>query len=114
MLKKLLNRLRRKHKIKTRISRDLSIPRLSVFRSNTNIYAQIIDDKTWTTLVSSNDLKLEKKLTKTENAIIVWEDLAKKAISMKIEKVVFDRGGFLYHWRVKALADSARKNWLKF
>lgn len=113
MLKKELNRLRRKKRIRSKISWVSSSPRLSIYRSNSNIYAQLIDDVSWKTLCSSSDLK-EKTWTKTLRAKKVWEDLAKKAKDLKIETVVFDRWGFAYHWRVKALADWAREAWLKF
>ena len=89
-------------------------PRLAVFRSNRHIYAQIIDDVTGKTLVSSSDLKMKKEGTKTDMAKKVWEDVAKKSTANKIDTVVFDRGWFAYHGRVKALADSAREAWLKF
>lgn len=91
-----------------------TMPRLCVFRSNANIYAQIIDDTTGTTLVATSDLKLKKKGTKSENAKKVGEDIAKLALAKKIEAVVFDRAGFAYHGRVKALADAAREAGLKF
>ncbi len=113
MLDKIKKRLRRKAKIKARIVWTSARPRLAVYRSNASIYAQIIDDVTWKTLCSSSDLKI-KKWTKSEKAKEVWVDLAKKAKDLKITDVVFDRGWFIYHWRVKALADSAREWWLKF
>ena len=114
MLKKSLNRLRRKTKIRSKITWTSTIPRMSIFKSNKCIYVQVIDDSTWKTLVSSSDIKMDLKLTKTERATKVWEDIAKKALEKKLDNVVFDRGWFLYHWRVKALADSARNNGLKF
>lgn len=114
MLEKVLKRLRKKTKIRAKISWTIVRPRLSVFRSNSNIYAQIIDDVSWKTICSSSDLKMKKEGTKTDMAKKVWEDIAKKAISMKLETVVFDRGWFIYHWRVKTLADWAREAWLKF
>ncbi len=113
MLEKQLKRQRRKERVKATISNS-SRPRLSVFRSNSSIYAQIIDDTTGKTLCASNDLKLDSKLTKTEASKKVWEDIAKKALAAKISEVVFDRNWFFYHGRVKALADSAREAWLKF
>ena len=114
MLKKTLNRLRRKNKIRSKLSWTSTIPRLSIYRSNLNIYAQIIDDTTWKTLVSSSDLKIKKEGTKTDMAKKVWEDIAKRSKEKKVTSVVFDRGGFAYHGRVKALADAARGAWLKF
>lgn len=94
-------------------------PRLNVFRSSKHIYAQLIDDTQMNTIVSSSTLdknvveKLEG-LTKKEAAEIVGKDIAEKAKDAGIEKVVFDRGGYLYHGRVKALAEGARENGLKF
>ncbi|PID86492.1 50S ribosomal protein L18 [Candidatus Gracilibacteria bacterium] len=113
MLDKIKKRLRRKAKIKARIVGTSARPRLAVYRSNASIYAQIIDDVTGKTLCSSSDLKI-KKGTKSEKAKEVGVDLAKKAKDLKITDVVFDRGGFIYHGRVKALADSAREGGLKF
>ena len=92
-------------------------PRLNVFRSNSNIFAQIIDDEAGVTLVSASSLEKELKLTNggnVEAATKVGELLAKKAKKAKISKVVFDRGGYLYHGRVKALAEAARENGLEF
>ena len=114
MLKKVLNRLKRKNRIRAKISWTASIPRLSIYRSNSNIYAQIIDDTTGTTLASASDLKLKKEWTKTDMAKKVWVDIAKNASTKKITNVVFDRGWFAYHGRVKALADAAREAWLQF
>lgn len=113
MLEKFKKRLRRKNKIRAKISGVSARPRLSVYRSNTFIYAQIIDDTTWKTLCSFSDLKITK-WTKSERAKEVWGELAKKAKELKITEIVFDRGWFAYHWRVKALADSAREWGLKF
>jgi len=114
MLEKIKKRLRRHKRIRAKISWTAARPRLSVFRSNKSIYAQIIDDTTWRTLCSWNDLKMDKSMTKTQRAEKVWYDVAKKALEMNISNVVFDRWWFSYHWRVKALADSARKAWLNF
>ena len=114
MLKKTLNRLRRKNKIRSKLSWTSTKPRLSIYRSNANIYAQIIDDVSGKTLVASSDLKLKKEWTKSDMAKKVWEDIAKKSVALKLDTVVFDRGWFAYHGRVKALADSAREAGLKF
>jgi large subunit ribosomal protein L18 len=93
-------------------------PRLSVYRSLTNIYAQVIDDKTGRTLASASSLTLagkgKKKLSKTEQAKAVGMNVAAAAKTAGIEKVVFDRGRFLYRGRIKLLADSAREGGLKF
>lgn len=113
MLAKFAKRLQRKERIRAKISWSSSRPRLSVYRSNSNVYAQLIDDVSWKTLCASSDLKIEN-WTKTDRAIKVWEDLATKAKSLNITEIVFDRGWFAYHGRVKALADAARSAWLKF
>ena len=113
MNKKVEKRIRLKKKIRTKIIGVAKIPRLSVFRSNNYIYAQIIDDTKGITLASSSDLKL-KKGTKTERASAIGEEVAKKAIEKGIKKCVFDRNGFKYTGRIKELADSARKAGLKF
>ena len=92
-----------------------SVPRLNVYRSNANIFAQIIDDENARTLVSASSIDKELKLengSNVEAAIQVL--LAKRAKEAKITKVVFDRGGYLYHGRVKALAEAARENGLEF
>ena len=103
----------RKHKtITKRIPADTERLRLSVHRSTQHIYARIIDDRQSKTLAFESDLKL--KGTKTEKAAMVGENLAKKALGLKITKVNFDRGGFLYHGRIKALAEGARKGGLEF
>jgi len=93
------------------------MPRLSVFRSNTEIYAQLIDDVNGVTLASASsrekDIKAQK-VTKTEKSKLVGEAIAKKAIAVGLAGCVFDRGGFLYHGRVKAVAEGAREGGLKF
>ena len=89
-------------------------PRLSVFRSNKHLYAQIIDDNLGETLVSASDKRFKKDSPKSEIAFSVGSELAKKAIKKGIQKVLFDRGGYKYHGRVKALAEGARKEGLKF
>jgi large subunit ribosomal protein L18 len=107
MLLKALLRLRRKNRVRAKISGSESRPRLSVFRSNTHIYAQVIDDVTGKTLCSASDLKITEG-TKTEHAVTVGADVASKMKTLKIETVVFDRNGFKYHGRVKALAEAVR------
>jgi len=90
-------------------------PRLTVFRSNQQIYAQIINDQTGTTLVAANSLTLKSApKSKLEQAVVVGQALAKAAKAKKIDKVVFDKGAYKYHGRIKALADAARKNGLQF
>jgi len=109
----------RRFRIKQRIRKTLTgtpdCPRMSVFRSNKAIYAQLIDDLNKITLISaSTPTKKENKENKTQQATQVGLDIAKKAIEAGIEKIVFDRNGYLYHGRVKALAEAARKGGLKF
>ncbi|MBI2063848.1 MAG: 50S ribosomal protein L18 [Candidatus Yanofskybacteria bacterium] len=114
---KFQHRNKRHARVRAKIKGTASIPRVSVFRSNLHIFAQIIDDATGKTLVS-NDIKSVKKTTakgtKIEKASVIGETLAKKAQETGINKVVFDRGGYKYHGRVKALADGLRKGGLKF
>ena len=110
-------RVVRHERIRSKIMGTSAIPRLCVFRSNTGIYAQIIDDETKTTLVSASSLDKELKIVNGSNveaAKVVGEAIAKKATKAKITKVVFDRGGYLYHGRVQALAEAARENGLEF
>ena len=110
-------RLMRHARIRSKISGTSEIPRLSVFRSNKQIYAQIIDDEKKSTLVSASSLDKSLKLENggnVEAAKAVGKLLAEKAKKAKITKVVFDRGGYLYHGRVKALAEAARENGLEF
>lgn len=114
MLQKQLNRLRRKARVRSQISGTAMRPRLSIFKSTSHISAQLIDDAAWITLGSSSDLKISKKATKTELAVQVWAEIAKIGKTLKIEEIVFDRGWFAYHGRVKALADAAREWGLKF
>jgi len=111
------SKVNRRAKIKRRIRKKISgtstTPRLSVFRSNKQIYAQIIDDLTGNTLVSSSSYTLKAGGNKVEQAAVVGKDVAAKALKAGIESVVFDRNGYLYHGRVKSLADSAREGGLK-
>ncbi len=108
-------RVRRHLRVRKRIHGTAECPRLNVFRSNAHIHAQIIDDVKGITLVScsSVSLKLENG-SNVEAAKKVGAELAKLAVSKGIEEVVFDRSGYLYHGRVKALAEAARENGLKF
>ena len=114
MVKKELRRLKIKASIRGKVSGTASCPRLTVFRSNKQIYAQVIDDEAGVTLASASSLKLEAKGTKQEIAALVGAEVAKAAIAAGVETVVFDRNGYLYHGRVKQLADSAREAGLKF
>jgi len=114
------SKLNRRAKIKRRIRKKISgtskVPRLSVFRSNKQIYAQVIDDIAGVTLASASSYKnkASEKLNKIDQAAVVGKELAEKAVKAGIESVVFDRNGYLYHGRVKSLADSAREGGLKF
>lgn len=103
----------RRIRIRAKVKGNGDRPRLAVFKSNKYIYAQIIDDMSGKTLVSSEAKKVQAK-TKTEQAKEVGKDIAKKALEKNIKKVVFDRGGNLYAGRVKILATSARENGLEF
>ena len=110
-------RVARHMRVRNKITGTSSVPRLNVFRSNNNIFAQIIDDEASKTLVSASSIDKELKLENGGNieaAEKVGELLAKRAKKAKISKVVFDRGGYLYHGRVKALAEAARENGLEF
>ncbi len=113
MNKKLEKRLRLKKKIRTKIFGTPSTPRFSVFRSNNYIYAQMIDDSKGITIASSSDMEI-KTGTKTERAILVGENIAKVLTTKGVKSCVFDRNGFKYTGRIKALADSARKAGLNF
>jgi len=115
-MKNLKNRLRRKKRIRAKVSGTPERPRLSVHRSNSHIYAQLIDDVAGRTLAAASTLDkgLASKGTNKESAAKVGEAVAKKARSANIETVVFDRGGFQFHGKVKALADAAREAGLKF
>jgi len=106
--------MQRKRRVRSRIEGTAARPRLSVFRSNSHIYGQLVDDTKKVTLFSVSDLGKKEKMTKTQAAEMIGEELAKKAIAKKIKKVTFDRNGFIYHGRVKALADGARKGGLEF
>lgn len=111
--KKEQRRIRIKYRVRNKVSGTAERPRLTVFRSNKQIYAQIINDETATTLVAASSLGMET-LPKKEQAAKVGEAVAKKAIEAGITTVVFDRNGYLYHGRVKELADGARNGGLKF
>ncbi len=102
-----------KYRVRNKITGTAQRPRLSVFRSNKQIYAQVINDETSTTLASANSLKLDA-MPKKEQAAKVGEAIAEKALAAGITTVVFDRNGYLYHGRVKEVADGARRGGLKF
>ncbi|MGQ9627953.1 MAG: 50S ribosomal protein L18 [Anaerolineae bacterium] len=112
-------RLRRHRKVRKKVLGTPERPRLNVFRSLKHIYAQIIDDRRGYTLVAASTLDSEirekiKELKKTEQAKLVGELVARRALEHGLKQVVFDRGGYRYHGRVKALAEAARKEGLEF
>ena len=108
-------RKRRHTRVRNKISGTAECPRLNVFRSNTQIFAQIIDDVKGITLASSSSVELKiKNGGNAEGAALVGKDIAEKALKLKIKNVVFDRGGYLYNGRVKALAEAARETGLEF
>lgn len=102
----------RHERIRKNISGTKDVPRLNVYRSNKNIFASLIDDEHGVTLATSSSLKMDGN--NTEVASKVGKQIAEEAKKLKIKEVVFDRGGYLYHGRVKALADAARENGLEF
>ena len=117
MIDKIARRLKIKAGVRGKISGTAEKPRMSVFKSNSQIYVQIIDDTAANggkTLVAESSLAIKEKMTKTEKSAKVGELVAKKALAAGIETVVFDRNGFLYHGRVKELAEAARNAGLKF
>ena len=114
---KALRRQRIKYTVRKKISRTAQRPRLCIYRSNTEIYAQLIDDLGAVTLASASSRDKDiaaQKGTKSEKSKLVGEAIAKKAVALGLSECVFDRGGFLYHGRVKAVADGAREGGLKF
>jgi large subunit ribosomal protein L18 len=114
---KVVRRQKLRWRIRTKISGTAQKPRLSVFRSNNDIYAQMIDDATGTTLVAANSRQKDiaaVKGTKIEQSVLVGKSLAQKAKALGIDTCVFDRGGYLYHGRVKGIADGAREGGLVF
>ena len=111
---KLYNRTRIHYRIRKKISGTASKPRLSVFRSNKEIYCQLIDDVNGITLASASTKGVAKSGNKVAQSFEVGKVIAEKAKALNIETIVFDRGGYLYHGRVKSLADGARDGGLKF
>ena len=114
--KKTLARLKIKRRVRGKVAGTADCPRLSVFRSNKQIYAQIIDDSNGVTLASASSITKDaaKGIPKLEQASNVGKMIAESAKKAGIETVIFDRNGYLYHGRVKQLADSAREGGLKF
>jgi large subunit ribosomal protein L18 len=117
-LSKRERRIRIRMRIRKKISGTNNVPRLSVFRSNKHIYVQLINDVDSSTIISASssekEIEANSKLKKTEIAELVGKKIAERAKEKNISNVVFDRGGYKYHGRVKALAESARKEGLKF
>jgi large subunit ribosomal protein L18 len=118
-LKKAASRIRRKRSIRSKITGTPERPRLSVYRSNKHIYVQVIDDVNGKTLasISSESASVRDEISdkkKTEAAQIVGQKIAEKCKGLSIETVIFDRNGFIYHGRVKAVAEGAREGGLKF
>jgi large subunit ribosomal protein L18 len=114
---KLEQRQKIRYRIRKKVSGEATKPRLSVFRSNTDIYVQLIDDLNGHTLAAASSKEKDiaaQKVTKTEKSKLVGAAIARKAAELGITKVVFDRGGNLYHGRVKAVADGAREGGLNF
>lgn len=107
-------RKRRHKRVRAKIFGTAKIPRLSVYRSNTGIYLQLINDLAGKTLLSASNKEVKTKGNKTEQSFAVGKLLAEKAKQAKLNQVVFDKGGFNYHGRVRAAADGAREGGLKF
>lgn len=108
------NRIKRHIRVRSKIEGSSERPRLAVFRSSAHIYAQLIDDSKGRTIASSNDLDVKEAVAKIDRSKLVGTKLAQAALKAKVKKVSFDRGGFAYHGRVKALADAAREAGLEF
>jgi large subunit ribosomal protein L18 len=116
-LDKNATRKKRHARVRAKLSGTSARPRLNVFRSNKHIYAQVIDDMNGVTLASASTVEKDLNLESTSNleaAQKVGELVAKRALEKGVEAVVFDRGGYLYHGRIQALADAARENGLQF
>lgn len=109
-----VNRLKKKIRIRKTVSGTSERPRLCVYRSGKHIYAQIVNDELGNTVLSESSLKIEKKVSGKDLAKLVGSNIAKAALGKNIKNVVFDRNGYLYHGRVKSLADGAREGGLNF
>ncbi len=117
MITKEIRRQKIKFRVRRKISGTTQKPRLSVFRSNTEIYAQLIDDETGKTLAAASSREKDiaaQKGTKVEKSKLVGAAIARKATELGLKDVTFDRSGYLYHWRVKAVAEGAREGGLLF
>ncbi len=104
----------RHYRVRNKISGTSETPRVNIFKSNLHFYAQIIDDNEGKTLASSSTLQLKLSGSNIENATKVAKDLAKKAKAANVDKIVFDRSGYIYHGKVKAFADALREEGIKF
>jgi len=116
-MSKLAQRQKIRYRIRKKVTGTAEKPRLSVFRSNADIYCQLIDDITGVTLASSSSREADiaaQKVAKIEKAKLAGQAVAKKAAALSITKCVFDRGGNLYHGRIKAVAEGAREGGLQF
>lgn len=111
---KRIKRERRHKRVKVKLTGTLDRPRISVFKANRHIYGQIIDDVKGQTLAAASSMELKSKGKKQDLALEVGKLLASKALEKKIKLVVFDRGGFKYHGRIKAMADGLRQGGLEF
>ena len=111
---KVFKRQRRRNRIRSKVQGSPEVPRLSVYKSNKGMFLQVIDDIAGKTLVSVSSQEVEGKGNKTDVSYKMGEKLAEKAKEQKIEVVVFDRGGYTFHGRVKAVADAARDKGMKF
>lgn len=107
-------RQKRRQSVRGKIAGDQKRPRLNIFRSSKHIYSSLIDDSEGKTLIWVSDKKIKEKSTKSDKAFLVGKELANKAIKKGYKKVIFDRAGYLYHGRVKKLADGARAEGLDF
>ena len=114
MTTKIERRIKIKYRVRNKLSGTAERPRMSVFRSNKQVYVQIIDDLSGKTLAAASSLGLTEKLAKNEQAAKVGEMIAKKAQEAGVTTVIFDRNGYLYHGRIKEVADAARKGGLNF
>lgn len=115
-MKQITQKLQRQRRVRKKLLRVPGVVRISVFRSNQYVYAQLIDDAAGKTLatVSEKQLKTDAAKTRMERAKTVGQEIAKKAVEINVKKVVFDKGSYAYHGRVKAIADGAREGGLTF
>lgn len=110
----LKNRIQRHKRIRAKIKGTADVPRIYVYRSGKHIYLKVVNDEAGKTILSASDIKLKGKKTKSEKAEIIGKELGEKLKEKKIKKIVFDRGGYKYHGRVKSAAEGMRGAGLKF